>query len=75
MSEINFDTSIYDEEQKQELKNCFDDGDADVFENLGTANGWIGECDEDDLAAAKEKVDQPYDRQKWKSLYREDGHR
>ena len=38
------------DEQKQELNNCFDDGDADVFKNVGSANGWIGEADGEDFA-------------------------
>ena len=45
------------DEQKQELNNCFDDGDADVFKNIGSANGWIGEADEEDFALAKDKVE------------------
>ena len=44
-------------EQKQQINNCFDDGDADVFRNVGSANGWIGECDEEDFAEAKDKVE------------------
>ena len=45
------------EEQKQELNNCFDDGSADVFEHIGSANGWMGEGDDDDFASTKENVE------------------
>ena len=45
------------DEQKQELKNCFEDGDANVFEQIGSANGWIGEGDDEEFAATKEKVE------------------
>ena len=45
------------DEQKQELNNCFDDGDADVFKNVGSSNGWIGEADDEDFALAKDKVE------------------
>ena len=45
------------DEQKQEINNCFDDGDADVFKNVGSANGWIGEADEEDFAETKDKVE------------------
>ena len=38
------------EAQKTALNNCFDDGNADVFRNVGSANGWLGEADDDDLA-------------------------
>ena len=44
------------DEQKEELNYCFDDGDADVFRNVGSANGWIGEADDEDFAATADKV-------------------
>ena len=46
------------EEQKEELKEVFnEDGMTDVFRNVGSANGWLGENDDDDFATAKEKVE------------------
>ena len=39
------------------LNNCFDDGDAQVFRNVGSANAWLSECDDSDFAAAKEKAE------------------
>ena len=45
------------DEQKQLILNCFDDGIANVFDKIGAANGWMGECDDDDFAAAKDKVE------------------
>ena len=45
-------------EQKQQINNCFDDGDADVFsDNVNVVNAWLGECDEDEIVTAKDKVD------------------
>ena len=43
-------------DQKEELNNCFDDGVADVFLNVGNANGWLGEADDEDLEEVYEKV-------------------
>ena len=31
------------DDQKEQLNNCFDDGDADVFRNQGASSAWIGE--------------------------------
>ena len=45
------------DEQKQELNNCFSDGDADVFRSLGCCHGWIGEADDEDFATTKENVE------------------
>jgi len=39
-------------DQKEALNDCFDDGSADVFRNVGSANGWLGEADDDDLEEA-----------------------
>ena len=44
------------DDQKEQLNNCFDDGDADVFRNVGSANGWIGEADDEDFEATAAKV-------------------
>ena len=44
------------EAQKTELNNCFDDGNADVFRNVGSANGWLGEADDEELAEIKANV-------------------
>merc|ERR1712073_142643 len=45
------------EAQKAELNNCFDDGNADVFRNVGSANGWLGEADDEELAETKTVVE------------------
>ena len=45
------------DERKEQLNNCFDDGDADVFRNVGSANGFIDEGDDPELAEAKDKVE------------------
>ena len=45
------------EDQRQALDNCFEDGDAQVFRNVGSANAWLSECDASDFAAAKEKAE------------------
>ena len=37
------------DDKKEALNNCFDDGNADVFRNVGSANGWLGEADDDEL--------------------------
>ena len=44
------------DDQKEQLNQCFDDGDADVFRNVGSANGWIGEADDEDFEATAAKV-------------------
>ena len=44
------------EEQKTQLNNCFDDGNADVFRNVGSANGWLGEADDEELAEVQIRV-------------------
>ena len=31
------------DDQKEQLNNCFDGGDADVFRNQGATSAWIGE--------------------------------
>ena len=46
------------DEQKQQILDCWEDGEGEqVFRNVGSANGWFGEQDEDDLAAFKPKID------------------
>ena len=35
------------DDQKQELLNCFDDGDTDVFESPTAAEMWMVLCEED----------------------------
>ena len=50
------------EEQKEAITKCFDyegDGtDWNVFRNVGSANGWIGEVEDDEVfAVTKDKIE------------------
>ena len=42
------------EDKQQQLKDCFDGN--DVFRNVGSANGWLGEADDEDLQECQAKV-------------------
>ena len=45
------------DERKEQLNNCFKDGDANVFHNIGSFFCWISENDYPDFAEAKDKVE------------------
>ena len=45
------------EDQKQQILNCIGDEYHGIFDNVGYANGFLGEMDDDELTELKDRIE------------------